>query len=113
MAVSSRTARNIVVNGTHYRWRAAGYDGGIGLTVWPHELPGPKIVCTFDYDQTKVPCGDGSYSLTKQLVITNRLVRRILLRAIRTGYDPRVKGRQLNVGRADKLIDITDAVRGR
>ena len=113
MAVSSKTARNIVVNGTHYRWRATGNDGWITLVVWPHQHPGPKIACTFDYDQTEVPRGNGVTSLIGQLVITNRLVRRILLHAIRGGYDPRTKAPQWNLGRADKLIDIADAERGR
>ena len=113
MAVSSRTARNIVVNGIHYRWRATGNDGWITLVIWPHELAGRRIHCTFGFDQTEVPMGGGVTSLTQQIVITNRLVRRVLLHAISEGYDPQTNGPQLNLGRVDKLIDIADAERGR
>lgn len=113
LAVSSKTARNIVVNGIHYRWRATGNDGWITLVIWPHDLAGRRIHCTFGYDQTETPLGGGVTSLTRQLVVTNRLVRRVLLHAIGIGYDPQTKAPQLDLGRVDKPIDIADAERGR
>jgi hypothetical protein len=113
MAVSEKAARNIVVRGVRYRWRATGNDGWISLTIWPHELPGARIVCTFGYDQTHVPLGGGVTALTKQLVITNRIVRRVLEHALKKGYDPAQKAKQLELGAVDELIDISDAERGR
>ena len=47
--------------------------------IWPRRLPGTRIHCTFDYDETEVARGDGVTSLTRQLVITNKLVRRVVL----------------------------------
>jgi hypothetical protein len=114
MAVSSKTARNITVAKVRYRWRATGNDGCITLVIWPHELPGDKIVCSFGYHQTAVPLDDRVTTLIKQLVITNRLVRRVVDHVLAKGYDPRVKEMgQVNLGAADELIDLSDAERGR
>ncbi len=116
MAVAKKGARNITVNEVHYRWRATGNDGWISLIVWPDALPGDKLLCSFDYDQTEVPhaVGGGATPI-HQLVVTNRLVRRVVLHALSTGYRPDVKtkdGRR-NLGDAEVWIDGGDAVRGK
>src|SRR4051794_24789872 len=100
MAISTKAARNIVVNGLRYRWRATGNDGWISLVISPQGLPGARIPCTFDYHQTGVPGGGGRITLTRQLVITNRIVRRVVEYALRAGYDPREEATQLNLGAA-------------
>ncbi len=99
MAKSSKGARNIVVGGVSYHWRATGNDGWISLVVWPTELPGATIACAFDYDHTLVPRGGGSYAATRQVVVTSRIVQRVIEYAVAgRGYDPHTKAKQLNLG---------------
>ena len=51
-------------------------------------------------------------ALTGQIVITNRIVRRVIELAVREhDYDPRTKGKQINLRHVDKAIDISGAVR--
>lgn len=112
MAKSKKNARNIVVADVKYRWRATGNDGWISLVVWPDDLPGPMIASSFDYDQTETPLGNGRTALSRQIVITNRLVRQVIEYALRKfHYDPHTKGKQLNLRRVDKAIDLSRALR--
>ncbi|MDP1827987.1 MAG: hypothetical protein Q8L48_32230 [Archangium sp.] len=112
MAKSKVGARNIVVNDVKYLWRANGNDGYISLVIWPRELPGPAITCSFDYGQTEVPSGEGAVRLIRQVVITNRIVRRVVEHAtLRFAYDARTKGEQLDLRRMSKVVDISDAIR--
>ena len=112
MAKSSKGARHIVVEDVKYRWRATGNDGYISLAVWPEELPGSTITSTFSYDQTLIPQGDGSASATRQIVITSRIVRRVIEYAARAhGYDARANARQLDLRDMGDKIDLSDALR--
>lgn len=112
MAKSKKDARNIVVHDVKYRWRATGNDGWISLVIWPDDLPGPPIACSLGYDQTSVPMANGAVALTRQIVITNRIVRRVIDHAIRDHeYDPRTKGKQLDLRHVDRAVDLSDAVR--
>lgn len=112
MAKAKTGARNIVVNEVKYRWRATGNDNFISLVVWPEALPGPTIVCVFDYDQTLVPRTDGGSSLTRQVVLTNRIVRRVIEHALqRFAYDAQRKGEQLDLGHMSTVLDLSDARR--
>ncbi len=115
MAKSTKGARNIVVGGVKYHWRATGNDGGISVTVWPQVLPGPLITCRFGYDQTAEPTGGGCHSLTNQVVITSRVVQRVIEYAVaERGYDPHTRAKQLNLGALGAMegkIEMEDAVR--
>jgi hypothetical protein len=112
MAKAIRDARNIVVEGVAYRWRATGNDGWISLVLWPRDLPGPTIACTFAYDPTPVPVSERVAALTGQVVITNRVVRRVIEHAIRErGYDPNTRGKQVDLRDVGPLIDLSDALR--
>jgi hypothetical protein len=112
MAKSTKGARNIVVDGVRYRWRATGNDEAISLLVWPDELPGPTIACSLGYHQKATPLGEGRIALTQQIVITARIVRQVILHALRAhAYDPRKEGTQLDLRRLDDAIDLSDAIR--
>ncbi len=115
MAVAKKNARNITVEGIHYRWRATGNDGWISLVVWPHERAGDKLVTRFTYHQAEVPFAEGGGAhLVGQLVVTNRLVRRLVLHALQTGYVPDAQvARQRNLGWAEGIIDVRGAVRAK
>ncbi|WP_394827986.1 hypothetical protein [Pendulispora albinea] len=112
MAKSTKGARNIVVHDVKYRWRATGNDGWISLVVWPDGPAGPTITCSLGYHHTKTPMGNGVTALTEQIVITNRIVRRVIEYAVRQfDYDPRREGEQLDLRHVDHAIDLSDAIR--
>ena len=112
MAKSTKNSRNIVVNDVAYRWRATGNDGGMSLTIWPADLPGATISCGFDYGQERVPVGPGHWRLENQIVVTARIVRRVIEYAIAThGYDAARPASQLNLWDLDGAIEMSDVLR--
>lgn len=115
MARSKKQNRNITVNDVAYCWRATGDDGYIALTIWPNKLEGPAICANFDYHETWIPRGGGTHSSAgDQIVITNRIVRRVILHAIeRFAYNPARKGKLLQIQHVDREIDVHDAIRAR
>jgi hypothetical protein len=70
------------------------------------ELPGPPIVRSFSREDLAVPT-TGDPALYLPIVITNRIVRRVIKLAVGLAYDPRTKGAPLvmrNVGEAIDLV---------
>ena len=117
MARSTKAARRITVDSVEYRWRATGNDGYITITVWPSTAIGPAILGNFGYHETYVSSGEANgypcwKSLHDQVVITNRIVRRVIDYArTNRGYDPHVCGKVLKLGGMDKEVDLADAIR--
>ena len=110
---SKKGSRKIVISNTEYRWRATGDDGYISIGIWPSNNLGPYIQGNFGYHQTWAPIGDNCYSaLNDQIVITNRIIRRVIEYAIyKHAYDPLTKGKELNLRVLDDVIKWDDAVR--
>lgn len=106
-------SRRIVVRGAEYRWRATGDDGYISVGIWPSNNIGPYIQGDFKYHETWIDNGDGSLSSAKdQILITARIVRRIIEHAITNHhYDPLAKGAELNLKVLDEVIPWEDAIR--
>ena len=112
MAPPKKGSRAIVVSNVKYRWRAIGADGGIRLVVWPDSLPGPSISCSFDYDQRCTQIGDVATLLTQQVVITSRIVRRVIEHAVNElDYDAKHEGKALVLRRASEVSDMADELR--
>jgi hypothetical protein len=103
----------ITVAGTEYRWRAKGNDECISIGIWPANDVGPYIGGRLGYHNTWIDNGDGpSTSAGDQLVVTSKLVKRIIEHALsERGYHPRVKGKQLDLGALDDIIKWNDGVR--
>lgn len=111
MAKANKGARHIVVDDIEYRWRATGNDGWIDLTIWPAQDVGAAIHCMFDYHHTLVDRGDEGTSGEHQLVITNRIVRRVIDHArAEHAYDPRQQAQELDLKQLDARIDLSDAI---
>jgi hypothetical protein len=106
-------SRRIVVNDVEYRWRAKGDDGYITIAISPTNNIGPRIRGNLKYHETWIDCGNGiARSAGDQIVITPGIVRRIIEHAIEQhGYDPRAKGKELNLKVLDDIIRWDDAVR--
>ncbi len=112
MARSTKSSRRIVVRDADYRWRATGNDGFISVTIWPVNSIGPRIVCRFGYHETWVEMDPNCFvSNGDQLIVTNRLVRRIIEYAIdQENYTPDQQATQLTVHAIEDRIDWSDAV---
>lgn len=113
MARSTQSTRNITVAGTQYHWRASGNDGYISITIWPKGSNGPPISCNLSYHESWKPVrSDVLTSNGDQIVVTNRLIQRILTFAIEShGYDPCKTSGSLDLRCVDSDIDLTDAIR--
>lgn len=111
MARSIKGSHRIEVRDTEYRWRARGTDCQISVAIWPRQHDTHAIRCRFGYHETRTDAG-GAVKLTEQLVVTNRLVRRVLEYAIdRLAYDPATTSADLLIYGIEDLIDCSDAVR--
>jgi hypothetical protein len=111
---SQKGSQRIVVVGVEYRWRATGNDGYISVGIWPANNIGPFIHGNLSYHESWIDDGDGSLSSAgNQIVITNRIIRRIIEHATEAhGYDPQMRGKELNLRVLDEVIKRDDAVRG-
>ena len=109
---ASKGSHRIVVGDVEYRWRAKGDDGYISIGIWPSNHEGPFIQGNLKYHETWVDNGDGSWSSAgNQIVVTNRLVLRIIEHAVaKHRYNPRAKGKVLNLRVLDDVIRWEDAV---
>lgn len=112
MARSTKGSHRIMVRDVEYRWRATGNDGFIAVTIWPVDNIGPQVVCRFGYHETVVQVDANRYvSNGDQLIVTNRIVRRIIEYAIdREHYTPDRQATQLNLHGIEDKIDWSDAV---
>jgi hypothetical protein len=107
---SQKGSRRIVVGAVEYRWRAAGGDGYISIGIWPANNTGPYIQGNLRYHETMVDVGDGRRkSSGNQIVITNRIIEHA---TVAYGYDPQVRGKELNLRMLDDVVHWHDAVRG-
>lgn len=111
----TKNTHRIVIRAVEYRWQARGDDGYISIGIWPANDVGPYIGGTLEYHATAAVKGKSPTLLqyAGQLVVTNRIVRRIIELALdEHHYDPGVKGDALYLGRLDDAIRWDDAVRG-
>jgi hypothetical protein len=110
---SQTGSRRIVVGDVEYRWRATGNDGYISIGIWPANNTGAYIQGNLDYHETWTDNGNGIWSSAgNQIVITNRIIRRIIHHAIVAhGYAPQVWGKELNLRILDDVVKWDDAVR--
>ena len=108
---STKGTRLITVSGTRYRWRAQGGDECISVGIWPENGVGAYIGGNFGYHNSWLPRGETLVSPGDHIIVTNRLVRRIIEHAIsKHGYDPNLKAKQLHLKAMDELIKWDDAI---
>lgn len=113
MARNAKNSSQIVVRDVEYRWRASGNAGYIPVAIWPANNIGPTVTCSFRYHETMVPHREHCrISIGDQLIVTNRLVRRVIEYALDVArYDPHEQGKQLDIRWIEDKIEWTDAVR--
>lgn len=109
MAVSKKGSRRIEVDGTEFRWRATGNDGWISVVVWPTDNDRTRLVGSIGYHQEAREVANGHYSLHHQIVVTNRLIRQLILHF---GVEYLLEaGIQIEAGRLEDIVDVDMAVR--
>ena len=110
---SPKGSRRIVLRDVEYRWRATGNDGYISIGIWPTNNVGPYIHGTLRYHETSVDSGSGVRSSAgDQIVVTNRLIKRIIEHAITEHrYNPKARGKEVNLKVLDETIQLDDSVR--
>ena len=109
---SSKNTRRIEVDEIVYRWRATGQDGLIAVNIWPENGMGALISGSIAYHQEVTVNFSGGHSLSDQLVVTNRLVKRMIEYAIdELKYNPTIKAKDCNLMRIEEKIEWQDAER--
>ena len=109
---SSKNTRRIEVDETVYRWRATGQDGLIAVNIWPENGVGALISGSIAYHQEVTVSFSGGHSLSDQLVVTNRLVKRMIEYAIdELNYNPTIKAKDCNLMRIEEKVEWQDAER--
>jgi hypothetical protein len=110
MAISKKGSRNITVKDHEFKWRATGNDGWITVIVWPVSNENSRIVASIDYHHDMKKVGEGRYSSQSQLVVTNRIIRELVLHV---GIEKILNNQgQLNLGRIEEFYNVSNAVRG-
>ena len=113
MAHSTKGTHRIEVRGTIYRWRAIGEDYSISVVIWPSHNDTHEIRCGFGYHECRTDA-DGVVESVPQLIVTNRLVRRVLEYALdQLKYDPDTTADDIAIIDVEDQIDWSDAVRAR
>jgi hypothetical protein len=108
MAVSNKGSRKTVVHGAEFRWRSTGSDYGIFVAIWSKQNNASIILGRIGYHTASLPNALGGHSLGKQLVVTNRLIRQIILHY---GVDFMLSNtKQIDAGWLEAIVDIVGAV---
>jgi hypothetical protein len=103
MARASKGARHIAVDGVAYRWRVRDIGICVALTVWPAAPSGPMLTAWFDHDASLG---------REQLIVTNRLVRRVIeLAVVEHRYDAQDPRTAVNLPHVNVRIDTTATIR--
>ena len=88
---------------------AKGNDNWISLTIWPLNNDDSRIVGIMGYHHNLEETHEGYYILKNQIIITNRLVKKIIMKL---GVKKIVNNHgQIDIGAIENLLDISDAVR--
>ena len=109
---SSKNTRRIEVDETVYRWRATGQDELIAVNIWPENGVGALISGSIAYHQAVTVSFSGGHTLSDQLVVTNRLVKRMIEYAIdELNYNPTIKAQACHLRWVEEKIEWQDAER--
>ena len=88
---SKKRKRRIVVNGNEYYWCAKNEEGFVELFILTETPGGPSYSCHFQ---------------TNQFVVTPYIVRKTIENALKNGWQPFEKGKDIFDGNIDTQIDL-------
>ena len=109
MTISKKGSRKIMVDDHEFRWRTRGQRDGIAVIIWPVANDRCRIVGHIGYHNKPVaPSASGDSSRT-QIVVTNRMIRAIILHY---GVDELLQHEgQINLTAIEDIYDVSGAVR--
>lgn len=109
MTISKKGSRKIIVDAHEFRWRATGNDGWISVVIWPSENDDCRIVSSIKYHNDWKKTDEGEYSSKSQIVVTNRIIRAIILHY---GVNELLQhSGQINLTAIEDIYDVSGAVR--
>lgn len=111
MAVNKKDSRKIVVGEHEFRWRATGNDDFITVVIWPTENDRCRVIGTTKYHQSwmKHETEEGSYTADSQIVVTNRVIREVILHV---GVEAMLAGNTpMKIGAIENFYDFSNAIR--
>ena len=109
MAINKKGSRKISVDEHDFRWRATGNDDWISIVVWSSENENARVIATVGYHNDMQLSEDGGYSSKSQLLVTNRVIRELILYV---GAEKLVNNQgQINIGRIEDFYNVSDALR--
>ena len=109
MAISKKGNRNIVVDDIDFRWRATGNDDIITIVIWSASNENSRVVGRVGYHLELVEVSEGHYSSNSELIVTNRIIREIILHVgVQKILD---NSGQLNIGDIEEIYEVKNAVR--
>lgn len=109
MALSKKGSRKIMVDDHEFRWRATGNDGWISVVIWPAENDDCRIVSSIKYHNDWKKTDEGEYSSKSQIVVTNRMIRTIILHY--GVHELLQHSGQINLTAIEDIYDVSQAVR--
>ena len=111
VAISNKRSRNITVEGHQFKWRATGNDGWISIVIWSAGNIGSRVTASIEYHHEMKKKIDGTYVSKSQLVVTNRIIRAIILYL---SADKIVNGTgQKDLGKLEDIIDVSSVLRSK
>jgi len=103
MAIAKKGSRCIDVEGILYRWVVSPDDGYMVLLVELVSEPGQRLEACFPYHNLFDPPEAGAF----KVVVSPRVVRKIILAALVNGWQPLQRGlRSFQVQNADQIVQI-------
>lgn len=109
MALSKKGSRKIVVDDHEFRWRTRGQKDGIAVIIWPVANDRCRIVGHIGYHNKPVAPSASGDSPRTQIVVTNRIIRDIILHY---GVAELLQhSGQINLTAIENIYDVSQAVR--
>jgi hypothetical protein len=109
MTLSKRKSRKIVVGDEAYRWSASQDSGYMVLVVQKSSGQGKRLEVIIS-DDKNIVIEKGSYSVEvgggSKLVITPRLVEKVITDALSVGWDPNERGAPVALSLVDGSLQI-------
>ncbi len=100
---SSKNTRRIEVDEIVYRWKLTNQKDRFCLSVWPENGVGAPIRGILGHNRQSNYLGD-------RIVITNRIIKRIVEYAItELKYNPMIKAKEYDLNQLDEKIKWQDA----
>lgn len=109
MAISPKGSRKIVVDKHKFRWKITGQKDVISVIIWPVDNDRCRIVGKVGYHNRSSSRHPDDHSANSQIVVTNRMIRAIIIHLGVTELLAHYG--QINLPVIEDIFDVSQAVR--